>query len=1680
MINFKLLRATAASLLICSAIPTALASDGESYLYSYDFLTRYSNVNVKSPNADNYDPISGLVSFTATDISLPGNSVLKVELRRILEVGNTSVTNSTGEFGTKEIVINGETVIEPSLWSLDIPYVSGHILSGDGINDAFDIYFFGANGCAASYPVNLPGDNPPDKYNRGSVVEPWEYWGGISLYVPGEVSEKFLYIDHQHPNNPVKPSFTTAVSTTKSNWTYNTAECIPQKGKSPNDKSGLLVKAPDGRKFHFTVKKDLLAERSYLPGGSIKLRSNKIRRVLLVSRIEDKFGNYVDYNYDADVNLTSIVGSDGRQIDIQYARQNSDGQNYLTSATANGRVWEYTSNGFGDISEVTLPNGDKWKYASAELFGYTVRPSPIYSHEDIPDGVCRVEPPANEQVYWIEDPDGLKTTYTFKPTRMGRYGIDSKAIVSQTFVFAPSTIATELYLRNKTCSVVYAITEKSMTGPGLPSALNWQYDYSENAGTFNSSGNDPDVIDLYNWYMSQYHAYISYTGEQFVDPIGTFPDVVTALGDNAAAKIKTTLVTGPKGKQLYYIDRQAYSSVSENKILAIDSLDLSNNLLKREEFTFTQGVKVSEKPSEIGHYNQNPAPVNFVTPSNRINQSSKIVTLYDEVATVYTTEYDYDDFYGEVTGTEQYNGFSDNKRYTKQTYQHDFTDWHLNLPAISSVSADGQSYSTTKKTSYTTSNTEGDGTPLMPEYEYVNNEITYARRFQFNSDGTLKQIRFNSALKNSDGSNTPGVFPFRFQEFSNYKRGIPQTVSMPNRYDGTTTVNSSVVVDDNGWVTQYTDLDNIVTNFRYDLLGRIKAVVPMVSGVLDTQFTWGTENLNSETLPVRRIRRCTVATDSACENGTSVLETTSFYDALLRPMQTRTSNLNNLTNVYVNNEYDTYGQLTFQSFPSFSNDEAEGTTNVYDALQRLVSTSQNHGGSQTVEYLSNNRQKTTQQTSATTSNETTTTYLAYGAPAYNQPITISSPESVSTSFEVDIFGNVDSVTQAGASKDGSGTVSLTQYHAYDDLRRLCKVTRADVGITVFKRNALGEITRRAEGLGHGATGSISNCNSDIDAQGSGKHKNFVYDNLGSTWKVNYSDTSPDLEYTYSQQGDLKGLSAGNVNHTYTYEGLHWLNTEQLQVDGKTYLLDYDYDGLGNRSALTYPDGDKVVFAPNPLGQPTQALRKRAGETDFSYANSASYYANGSIDTFSYGNNFTHKTTLNDRKMPSGIKDYAIGGSTALSYDYTYDFSNNIKSIIDSTNDTSSAFSLTNLTYDGLDRLKTTTGGTGIGDSSINYDGLGNITSYTSKDQSLDYNYNTTANRLTSVTGLTDKYASFAYDDRGNIYGNGSKTFTYNRANQLITSSTNSYVYDGHNRRVMQTDSKGTSYSLYSLDGTLLHRETATGGINYIYLGKKLIAKDGVIPKNSGKQHYRPYGESIEGAIDDLGYTGHKFDTDLGLSYMQARYYDPVIGRFYSNDPVGWTPENPVMSFNRYLYVNNNPYKYTDPDGEFLNAIVGALASAALEVAIQVVTTGEVSDWKAVAVAGGTGLVSGGLSTIQKAGKLGKLAAESLDIGIGVAADTIILDKDLSESLVGAGGSKIMGNLTGDLAKHAPVPGKKLLSGANTKKPNSQIKKQNKRTTKAVQENVYQPIGGALGGKAGSEGATAICRESGNC
>jgi RHS repeat-associated protein len=66
--------------------------------------------------------------------------------------------------------------------------------------------------------------------------------------------------------------------------------------------------------------------------------------------------------------------------------------------------------------------------------------------------------------------------------------------------------------------------------------------------------------------------------------------------------------------------------------------------------------------------------------------------------------------------------------------------------------------------------------------------------------------------------------------------------------------------------------------------------------------------------------------------------------------------------------------------------------------------------------------------------------------------------------------------------------------------------------------------------------------------------------------------------------------------------------------------------------------------------------------------------------------------------------------------------------------------------------------------------------------------------------------------------------------------------------------------------------------------------------------------------DGPGYTGHVSDAATGLVYMQQRYYDPVIARFLSVDPVTAYDTGDMRHFSRYAYAFNNPYKFTDPDG----------------------------------------------------------------------------------------------------------------------------------------------------------------------
>jgi len=1000
---------------------------------------------------------------------------------------------------------------------------------------------------------------------------------------------------------------------------------------------------------------------------------------------------------------------------------------------------------------------------------------------------------------------------------------------------------------------------------------------------------------------------------------------------------KATLVYAPdRSKTVHYFNRD-WTSAIEGSEVATRYYE-GRKILKEVQNTYSKG----EAPGSIEQQYENRYSTQF---RSQLDQRD-----IKQLGDTYTTKFlDYN-LYGTYRKTQLSNSIWSTKvKYSKQSYRHDESHWLLNLPTkkqidasdiVSETQANGRS-NVVNETTYYTSAHQYYPSMVYQQKSFGNTTKTYT---SYNSRGNVTRIDY------------PGVVG-RYIKLNNYKRGQAQSVSVPRRYTSGSML-ASKAVNDNGWVTSTTDLNGNKAHYTYDEIGRIKTIITADNSRADTLFSWGTNENNQ---PIRTVQQCTLNGDT-CSNILVSSETT--FDGLFRPLQVKSTDEKTGKTRFTTSRFNVYNKPVFQSYPTLDVADSEsGMFSEYDGIQRLKSTSQSGGGIQHIYYEAGN----TQRVSNFNQKDTTTTFLAFGAPSYKQALVIASPEGVSTTQEYDVYGNVTRLTQSG------GGISQSQINLYDANNQLCKAVRKDVGTTVYKNNIYGE----TQWLAQGASGATASC--DFDSVLEAQKTAYQYDYLGDIRAILYPDNSADVKYERDKQGNIVTLTAGAISHNYQYDSSHALTKETLHVDGKALTLTYGYDQQGALKRLDYPNGDRIDYLPNGFGEPTGAHR-----AEQNYASSASYYASGMLKSFTYGNGLQHFTTINGRQQPERISD-SNSLTTAIDQSYHYDWQGNITSLIDNARPN---FSLSELTYDGLDRLKTTKNGSGAERARLNYDALGNITYYKTIDTELAYQYNPTTLRLDSTTG--SKGYQFTYDGRGNVTNNGSRGFIFNRANQLTESGSNSYLYDGHNRRVKSRDSHGVSYSFYSQSGQLLYRETnvdestAKGSaVNYIYLGKKLIAKDGIMPTSlSSLMHYKPFGESVGSDKDDIGYTGHKFDTDLGLSYMQARYYDPVIGRFYSNDPVGYSRNNPVGSFNRYSYVNNNPYKYTDPTGMcFWDACV-------LETVVVVALV------KAVVVVGTAALA-------------GYAASEAINAYNESSSDDFIDDlKDKSEADANSGKSKI--------------------------------------------------------------------------
>ena len=272
-------------------------------------------------------------------------------------------------------------------------------------------------------------------------------------------------------------------------------------------------------------------------------------------------------------------------------------------------------------------------------------------------------------------------------------------------------------------------------------------------------------------------------------------------------------------------------------------------------------------------------------------------------------------------------------------------------------------------------------------------------------------------------------------------------------------------------------------------------------------------------------------------------------------------------------------------------------------------------------------------------------------------------------------------------------------------------------------------------------------------------------------------------------------------------------------------------------------------------------------------------------------------------------------------------------------------------YDGDKLLK-------YGTEACAYDVLGNPTTYRGKTATWE------KGRLKTYNGVT-----LGYDGRGKRISSGSLNFEYSSDGKLLKRSDGlEFIYDTQGLAGVVDNSDSTAK-------TYFYRKDAQGNI------VALLDENGAVVV---KYVYNAWGEhkvlnpdgtentsaSFIGNVNPFRYRGYYYDSALKLYYLVTRYYDPVVGRFISQDSFDYADPDTVNGLNLYAYCNNNPVMNVDPTGHvwwnpfswfdgvdnIVKIAIGVLAFAGA-VALTVFTGGALAP---MFISLGVGLLSGTL------------------------------------------------------------------------------------------------------------------------
>ena len=729
-------------------------------------------------------------------------------------------------------------------------------------------------------------------------------------------------------------------------------------------------------------------------------------------------------------------------------------------------------------------------------------------------------------------------------------------------------------------------------------------------------------------------------------------------------------------------------------------------------------------------------------------------------------------------------------------------------------------------------------------------------------------------------------------------------------------------------------LINLTTTYQYDALDRVIRVTDPLGNIAETVFDGNGK--------VKQI-------NAYYKNGTKLISrviVTRTYDLADR-LATETDIYGN-TSTYT---YDAAGNL-IQSV------DANGHISrfEYDAMNRRTAVVDANGYRTVTTYdLAGHPIAVTNPNGKTTRS----TYDALGRLSI-----VTTPLGFITQFGVDANNNVTSIIDANAqaglqSKNTSGNTVTRQY---DELNRLIKETDAINGITLYGYDLVGDLTSLTDASGKVTTNVYDGLSRLItvidplietpvdkvvsytwDEAGNmltktdrlGKVTRITYDTLNRPYLSEYLTDATTETIVYDLYGNRYTVSNGAVTYTYGYDLKNRMMSKTDSRLGKS--ISYTYDKVGNIQTKTDYQGDITTYE-------YDSSNRLVAESNPAYL-SVSYQYDGASRLLGRILSNGTRTSYNwdDDDRLTSLASISANGTAVSNATYTRDRVGNILTTVDLNGSTT-------YTYDPLYRLATAAYPNTAFNETFTYDAVGNRQIQTKGGAAHAYEYVPSSNRLkaihtTSLTGAIEK--AFTYSDEDQLIsqtGIGAKTIIWDqkgRPTSISPSGTvaNTFNYDPMDRRIFKFDSHGNQSALLEGDhleaiysGSSLEAKYMRGAVidevvngyqfdttgtwtNYTFHHdslqslKGLSGHDGTILTT---QTYTAFGESMAAtgtSNNSLKYTGRELDSDSGCYQYRARYYCPDIGRFLSNDPLGFK-----AGVNFAVYVNNNAVNGNDPSG----------------------------------------------------------------------------------------------------------------------------------------------------------------------